>query len=92
MAQVRGFTLVETLVAVTMIGLLLTLLTILNFGEMKQDLRDSRARNTATRELWLIRMDAPNQDFWLWTDDNGTEWVLSGSSNRVIELGETNDG
>ena len=86
----RGFTLVETLVAVVVIATLLTLLTILNFGEMRQDLRDARARNTATRELWIIRMDAPNQPFWIWTDENGIEWVLSGSSNRVIELGESN--
>ena len=41
----RGFTLVETLVAVVVIATLLTLITILNFGEMKQDLRDARARN-----------------------------------------------
>ena len=86
----RGFTLVETLVTIVVIATLLTLLTIFNFGEMKQDLRDARARNTATRELWIIRMDAPNQDFWVWTDDNGIEWVLSASSNKVYEMGEEN--
>ena len=88
----RGFTLVETLVTVTMIGLLLTLLTILNVGGIKQDLRDARARETATRELWIIRMDAPNQPFWIWTDEDGVEWILSGSSNKVIELGQSDDG
>ena len=88
----RGFTLLELLIAVVIVAVLFGLAMSLNLGEIKEDLRDARARETATRELWMIRMDAPNQDFWMWTDENGIEWILSGSSNRVIELGESNDG
>ena len=88
----RGFTLLELLIAVVIVAVLFGLAMSLNLGEIKEDLRDSRARENATRELWIIRMDAPNQNFWMWTDENGVEWVLSGSSNRVIELGESNDG
>lgn len=88
----RGFTLLELLIAVVIVAVLFGLAMSLNLGEIKEDLRDARARETATRELWLIRMDAPNQPFWIWTDENGIEWILSGSSNRVIELGESNDG
>ena len=87
----RGFTLLELLIAVVIVAVLFGLAMSLNLGEIKEDLRDARARETATRELWMIRMDAPNQDFWMWTDENGIEWVLSGSSNRVTELGETTD-
>ena len=88
----RGFTLLEILVVVVIIAVIFGFAMSLNIGEIKEDLRDARARETATRELWLIRMDAPNQSFWMWTDENGIEWILSGSSNRVIELGESNDG
>ena len=88
----RGFSLLELLVVIVAAGILISMMFYFRWEDTEKDLRDARARNTATRELWMIRMDAPNQDFWMWTDENGIEWILSGSSNKVIEMGESNDG
>ena len=88
----RGFSLLELLVVIVAAGILISTMFYWRWEDTEKDLRYARARETATRELWMIRMDAPNQDFWMWTDENGIEWILSGSSNRVIELGESKDG
>ena len=86
----RGSTVLELLAVLAVIALLISGLLRFNNSLIEDDLKAARARETATRELWMIRMDAPNQDFWMWTDENGIEWLLSGSSNKVIELGESN--
>ena len=86
----RGSTVLELLAVLAVIALLISGLLRFNNSLIEDDLKAARARETATRELWMIRMDAPNQDFWMWTDENGIEWLLSRSSNKVIELGESN--
>lgn len=88
----RGSTVLELLAVLAVIALLISGLLRFNNSLIEDDLKAARARETATRELWMIRMESPNQPFWMWTDENGIEWILSGSSNKVIELGESNDG
>lgn len=90
MAQVRVFSTLELLVAVAIVAaifcsLFVSISTVLTEGGIRDE---ARARETATRELWLIRIDNPDQQIWMWTDENGTEWCLFGSSNRVYHLGE----
>ena len=88
----RGTTVFEILAGLSVIFVLLSILFRFNNYLIKEDLQNARARETATRELWLIRIDNPNQQIWMWTDEDGVEWVLFGSSNRVYQLGEIDDG
>lgn len=84
----RGSTILEILSVLAVISLLLFTLFRFNNSLIEKDLQNVRARETATRELWLIRIDNPSQQIWMWTDENGVEWCLFGSSNRVYQLGE----
>ena len=84
----RGSTVFEILAVLALIGALLGILFRFNNYLIENDLKDARARETATRELWLIRIDNPSEQIWMWTDEDGVEWVLFGSSNRVYQLGE----
>lgn len=88
----RGSSIFEILAILALIGALLGILFRFNNSLIEEDMENARARETATRELWLIRIDNPSQDIWMWTDENGVEWVLFGSSNRVYQLGEMDDG
>ena len=88
----RGSTVLELLAVLAVIAILLSILFRFNNSLIEDDLKDARARETATRELWLIRIDNPDQQIWMWTDEDGTEWCLFGSSNRVYHLGEIDDG
>ena len=87
----KGSILLEILAVLATVLILVSILFRVNQSEIAEDLSEARARETATRELWLIRMDSPQQTIWMWTDENGAEWVLFGESNRVYCLGE-NDG
>ena len=88
----RGSTVFELLAILAVIAILLSILFRFNNSLIEDDLKDARARETATRELWLIRIDNPDQQIWMWTDEDGTEWCLFGSSNRVYHLGEIDGG
>lgn len=88
----RGSSIFEVLAILAVISILLSILFRFNDSLIEEDLENARARETATRELWLIRIDNPSEQIWMWTDENGVEWVLFGSSNRVYQLGEMDDG
>lgn len=88
----RGSTVFELLAVLAVICILLSILVRFNNSLIEDDLNNARARETATRELWLIRIDDPSQQIWMWTDENGVEWCLFASSNRVYQLGEIDDG
>ena len=87
----RGSTLLEVLAVFLVVFVLIAFLFRINQTEIRDDLHDARSRETATRELWLIRIDSPEERIWMWTDENGVDWVLFAESNRVHRLGE-NDG
>ena len=87
----RGSTLLEVLAVFLVVFVLIAFLFRINQSEIQEDLNNVRSRETATRELWLIRIDSPEERIWMWTDENGVDWVLFSESNRVHRLGE-NDG
>ena len=87
----RGSTLLEVLAVFLVVFVLIAFLFRINQSEIQDDLNNVRSRETATRELWLIRIDSPEERIWMWTDENGVDWVLFAESNRVHRLGE-NDG
>jgi hypothetical protein len=87
----RGSTLLEVLAVFLVVFVLIAFLFRINQSEIQEDLNNVRSRETATRELWLIRIDSPEERIWMWTDENGVDWVLFAESNRVHRLGE-NDG
>ena len=87
----RGSTLLEVLAVFLVVFVIIAFLFRINQSEIKEDLNNVRSRETATRELWLIRIDSPEERIWMWTDENGVDWVLFAESNRVHRLGE-NDG
>ena len=87
----RGSTLLEVLAVFLVVFVIIAFLFRINQSEIQEDLNNVRSRETATRELWLIRIDSPEERIWMWTDENGVDWVLFAESNRVHRLGE-NDG
>ena len=87
----RGSTLLEVLAVFLVVFVLIAFLFRINQSEIQEYLNNVRSRETATRELWLIRIDSPEERIWMWTDENGVDWVLFAESNRVHRLGE-NDG
>ena len=87
----RGTTILEVLAVLLVVLVLISFLFRLNQSEIADDLAVAQSRETATRELWLIRMDSPEQTVWMWTDENGFDWVLFAESNRVYRLGGGDD-
>jgi len=85
----KGSTLLEVLAVFLIVSILIGFILRMNEGEIQDDLQESRARETATRELWLIRMETPQERIWMWTDANGVDWVLFAESNRIHRLGES---
>lgn len=85
----RGSTLLEVLAVFLVVFVLIAFLFRINQSEIQEDLNNVRSRETATRELWLIRIDSPEERIWMWTDENGVDWVLFAESNRVHRLGES---
>jgi len=87
----RGTTILEVLAVLLVVLVMISFLFRMNQSEIADDLAVARMRETATRELWLIRMESPQQTVWMWTDEEGVDWVLFGESNRVYRLGGGND-
>ena len=83
----RGFSLLETLVVITLISIMISMTFYFRWDDTKKELLDSRALKDATTELWLIRMKDPNQEvFWVWESEDGVMWMMSRSDNAVRKV------
>jgi len=82
---VRGLTLLEILITLVIIVILTSL--VLNSEKTRpqtQKLLLERELKTATRELWILRMDNPNQDAWAWVARSGQSYTLDRKTNKVV--------
>lgn len=73
----KGFSLIELLVALAIIAVLITLvLSVSKIDEQEERILLEQKHRTATRMLWLERIDNPGQGSWAWTDEDGKAWAM----------------
>ncbi len=84
----RGFSLLELLIVVALIGFIVSMSFYFRWDDAKKELSEKQQMQEATTQLWLVRIEDPNQPvFWVWEDENGVMWMLSRSDNTVKRVG-----
>ena len=84
----RGFSILELLVVVSLISLLVSMTFFFRWDDTKKELEENQEIQQATTQLWLVRIEDPTQPvYWVWEDENGVMWMLSRSDNKVRKVG-----
>jgi prepilin-type N-terminal cleavage/methylation domain-containing protein len=86
----RAFSLLELLVAIIMIGVLISMTLYFRWDDTEKKLTEERTRSEATRMLWMMRIDEPMpvRGIWEWEDLNGDVWIMFREGSAVHNMGD----
>ena len=85
----RGFSLIELLVVVVLIGFLISMTLYFRWDDTEKELTKERTKNEAIKMLWLKRIDnpMPESGLWQWEDNSGDTWVMFRDGTQVHNMG-----